>query len=232
MTGLRSGSRRISIRTAAALCVAAAVCGVRADLVVVQKVEGGAQSGEMTMRIQGDKARADLSPAISTLIDAATGDAITLMHERKTFLRVTAAAAKELGARLKKNERENGGSGPRPQLVATGKKEKVDGRDTEQFVWEFGEMKLTYWIAKDFPNAPSILAIMKKMQTGAAALASDYLPDPATFPGLPVKTEMAVGGKKSFTTTVVSVTEEPVDAAIFAVPPGYKEVPSPVIPPR
>lgn len=229
--GMRLPPCILKSAAAAALCTLAAARCVQADIVIVQKVEGGSQSGEMTMKIHGDRARADLSPAVSTIIDAASGDVTTLMHERKTFMRISAAAAKALGERMKSASRENGDTAPtRPKLQPTGRREKIAGHDTEQFVWEFGDMKLTYWIAKDVPNAAAILAIMKKMQTGAASLASGFMPDPADLPGLPVKTEMAVGGKKSFTTTLVSVKEEAVDPAVLEVPADYRELPAPLIP--
>jgi hypothetical protein len=91
-------------------------------------------------------------------------------------------------------------------------------------------VRFTYWIAKDFPNTESILAVMKSMQTGAALFASGFTPDPAEFRGLPLKTEMAVAGKKSFTATVVSVKEEPVDGAVFEVPGEYREMPPAALP--
>src|SRR2546428_7528634 len=125
MTGFRLRPRRSAITAATAILFVAAACCVRADLVIVQRGEGGSQTGEMTMKIKDDKARADLSPQISTIIDAATGDVTTLMHERKTFIRITAAAAKELGARMKKAEHETDNNTPaRPQLQPTGKKER------------------------------------------------------------------------------------------------------------
>src|SRR5438093_1307863 len=117
MTGRGIGLNRFAKNAAVAIFLAAAASCVRADLVIVQKVEGGAQSGEMTMKIKGDKARTDFSPAASAIIDAATGDVITLRHDRKSFIRITAAAAKELAQRMKKTEAENGGDTPaRPQL--------------------------------------------------------------------------------------------------------------------
>jgi hypothetical protein len=222
MTGFRFDPHFIA---AAAIFFAAAANCVHADLVVVQKVEGGAQAGDMTMKIKDDRARADISPAVSTIIDITTGDVAILMHAQKTFTRINAAAARELLAKVKKNEHENNGNQPtRPKLQQTGKKEKLLGYDAEEFIWEFGEVKLTYWIAKDFPNATAILTVMKKMQTGAALLASGFMPDPMELPGLPLKTELTVSGKKSFTTTLVSVKEEPVDETEFDMPDDYKEV--------
>jgi hypothetical protein len=198
------------------------------DLVIVQKVDGESQTGEMTVRIKDDKARTDVSPEVSTITDAATGEVITLMHARKEIMRISANAAKELLDRSKKMQQEPGGA-DRPKLQPTGKTEKVGGRMTERFTWEFGSMKLTYWIAKDYPDYASILAQIKKVQAGVTALAAGMTPDPAEFPGMPVKTEMIVNAKHKVTTTLVSVKEEPVDPKLFEIPPGYKELPPPVL---
>ena len=65
------------------------------------------------------------------------------------------------------------------------------------------------------------------MQTGALALGSQGLmPDPTTFPGMTMKTEMELSGKK-VTTTTLSVKETPVSASLFEIPAGYKETPMP-----
>ena len=38
---------------------------LKADLVIVQKVEGAGQAGEQTIKIKGDKARTDLTQPVS-----------------------------------------------------------------------------------------------------------------------------------------------------------------------
>jgi hypothetical protein len=85
-------------------------------------------------------------------------------------------------------------------------------------------MNLTYWITKDFPNYAQINAAMEKTRNeGLTSVGKGMLPDAADLPGYPVKTEMTVGGQK-YTTTIVSVTEEKVDPAVFEVPKDYKEM--------
>src|SRR5580698_11472438 len=72
------------------------------DLVIVQKVEGAGQSGEQTIKIQGDKARTDLVQPVSVITDGATGDSVTLMHAQKSFLKVPAAQAKAMIEQVQK----------------------------------------------------------------------------------------------------------------------------------
>src|SRR3954453_15596719 len=79
------------------LCLAS---GVRADLVLGQRVEGGGMEGEMTVRIQGKKVRADIAPGISTIVDGNTGETIVLQHKTKIFNRITAEQTKALAEQL------------------------------------------------------------------------------------------------------------------------------------
>ena len=84
----------------AALLLSAAP--LRADLVIVQHVDGSGQSGDQTIRIKGDKARADLAQQVSMITNGATGEVVTLMHAQRTFLKITAAQTKAMMEQMKK----------------------------------------------------------------------------------------------------------------------------------
>ncbi len=212
---------------AAALLVSTAL--LRADLVVTQKVEGAGQNGDVTMKIKGDKIRADLPRGVSSITDASTGEVITLMHSQKTYLRIPAERAKEMMERMQKLAGGNGGGEP-PKLQPTGKKEKVGEWDTEVFTTKIGGMQLTYWIAKDYPDYERLLESMTKIQQGGmGTLGKNLGPDPKEFQGMPVKTEMSLNGKK-ITSTISSIEEKPVDDKIFELPKDYREIELPRLP--
>ena len=65
---------RLSVLLAACL-----ILNARADLTIVQKVEGAGPVADMTVKIKGEKARIDATPQISTIIDGKTGEMINLM---------------------------------------------------------------------------------------------------------------------------------------------------------
>lgn len=202
----------------------------RADLVIVQKVVGGGLSGEQTIRIKGDRARTDLASQISVLSDAATGESITLMHAPKTFMRITPARTQAL---LEKMQQRRPAGDP-PKLTTTGRKEKIGSYDCEIFTTNLGEVSVTYWIAAAYPNYPAILAQLGKLQAGSiSAMGRGLLPELKDFPGLPLKTEMAMGTEK-VSTVLLSVQEEKVDPASFDIPKNYTEVsaPAPAVPPQ
>jgi hypothetical protein len=198
---------------------------LHADLVLVQKVEGSGQSGEQTIRIKGEKARTDLAQQVSMLTDAATGENIALNHTQKTYVKVSPAQIKAMMEQMQKMRPP--GSAP-PKLTPTGKKEKVGAFECEIFTTSFGDVNVTYWLAKDFPNFPAIMAQMEKLQSGSiSAMAKGLMPDLKDFPGMQLKTEMDMGGKK-VTTTIISAKDDNVDPMIFVIPKDYHEVAAPV----
>jgi len=196
---------------------------VRADLVIVQKVEGGGQSGEQTIKIKGDRARTDLNPTVSMITNGATGEMITLMHTGRTYLKVPAEQTKAMLEQLQKFR-----TGTEPaKLQPTGKKEKIGDYDCEIFTAGLGTLTATYWIAKDFPNYPGMLTQLDKFQSGSiSAMGKGLLPDIKDFPGMAMKTEIVLNGKK-VATTLVSAKEDNVDPKAFDIPAGYKEITSP-----
>ena len=196
---------------------------VRADLVIVQHVDGSGQSGDQTIRIKGDKARTDLAQQVSMITNGASGDIVTLMHAQKTFLKVTAAQTKTMLEQLQKLAPGVAG----PKLTPTGKKEKIGNYDCDIFTANLGAVSVTYWIAKDFPNYPAVLEQMGRLQGGSiSAMGKGLLPELKDFPGMQIKTEMDMGGKK-VSTVLVSAKEENVDPASFDIPKDYKEVSAP-----
>lgn len=204
--------------------LAAALVG-RADLVIVQKVEGGGQAGDQTIRIKGDKSRSDLAQPISVITDGATGGMTTLMHTTRTFMKVPAEQTKAMLEQIKKMRPTTDA----PKLQPTGKKEKVGEYECEIFTTNLGTINITYWVAKDFPNYPAVLEQLDKFQSGAiSAMGQGTMPALKDFPGMMIKTEIDLGGKKT-TTTLVSAREENVDPAVFNVPASYKEVTSPAL---
>jgi hypothetical protein len=212
-----------SIRAAFLAVVLFGVGAARADLVLVQQVEGGGQSGEQTIRIKADKSRADLATTLSLITDGATGDAYTLKHVDRTFMKIPAAQSQAMLEELRKKR----GDAPAPELKSTGKKEKVGEYECEIFKCDLGGLAVTYWIAKDYPNFAAIQKQLSVVHSGSLALASQGLmPDPATIPGMTMKTMIELGDKK-VTTTTKSVSEAPVAASLFEIPKGYKEVATP-----
>lgn len=211
-----------------ALAVLLVDASARGDFVIVQKVEGNMQSGTMTIRMKDGKARADITPQLSTITDSASGDTITLLHTQKTFMRIPAERTRALMEQMQKIQGATPPPTQPPQLKPANKKEKIENYECELYTWSAPGVEASYWIAKDYPNAAGILAAMEKnLNSGLTGLARGMTPRPTEFPGMVMKTEMTINGQRVLT-SLVSVAEENVDPALFEIPKTYKEAPTPV----
>ena len=65
----------------------------RGDLTIVSNVEGSGSVRHITMKLKGDKARVEVSPEITTIIDNKSGEMLNLMNTKKKFLRISADKA-------------------------------------------------------------------------------------------------------------------------------------------
>ena len=211
----------------AVLLALACAAGARADIVVVQRVDGGGQSGEQTVRVKDGKARCDVGGAVSVLVDRSTGETTTLSHAERGFLTLTPETNRAMIEKMKKVR----GSADASPLVATGKKEKVGDYQCDVFTADVGAVKLTYWLAKDYPNFQTYLTQLDILESApTAAPAGGLAPRTKDLPGMPLKMQMEMSGQK-VTITLLSAKEENVDPAIFKIPAGYKELPAPPAPP-
>jgi len=197
----------------------------RADLTLVQKVEGAGEDGEMTIKIKGDKARIDASPKLTTIIDGKTGEITNLMNDQKKILHISAermkAAAEMIGKFNGKKE-----TVEKAKLTPTGKKETIGGYETEQYVYETPAFKATYWIASTYPDGAAILKQLQSLNSEVWNPKRVGVPDYRDFPGLPLKTVVSVSGSE-VTTTLTSVKQDPVNDAEFAIPTDFQEVKMP-----
>lgn len=224
-----SAARRLPPRAGAkiaALVVAAlfGAAGAHADLVVVQKVEGGGQSGEQTIRVKGDKARCDIAGAVSVIVDGERGESTTLVHAQRGFLTLTPERSKVMLEKMKARAPQES-----VKLQPTAKKEKVGDYQCEIYTAEVGNVKLTYWLAPEYPNYQAILAQLDVMENSPLAPARNGLaPRTKDLPGMPMKIVSEMSGQKQ-TITLISAKEENVDPAIFVIPKGYKEMPAPPV---
>ncbi len=200
-----------------ALCATA-----RADLTVVQKMEGAEGLHKITFKIKGDKARVEVNPQITTIVDAKTGELTTLMNDQKTVMRISGERAKAMAEMAKtfvKQETPDQ-SLPKP----TGRKETIAGYETEEYVTESANYKASYWVAKTYPNFQSILQQMSLLQRGAFAEITKGMPDYHALPGLPLRTKIKTPGQEEITSTIESVSLAPLPASDFNVPAGYSEM--------
>ena len=233
-----------------------AILQTRADLTIVysttvqppghdQKAEGTPSevvaATNMTIKIKGDKARIDASPHITIIFDGGTGELINLLNEQKTIVRISQDKMRAIADVLNKFSTKHPGSEMR--LTPTGKRETINGYDTEQYTYDGRDFKATYWIAPNYPNGAAVLAQLQSIKSEFWDATNTKMPDFRDFPGLPIRMRMIVGkGNQAdahgisapdhptdITSTVTGVSLDSIADKQFTVPADFKETKLPDI---
>jgi len=217
------------------------ILSARADLTIVQKIEGVGGGSEMTMKIKGDKTRIEVSQQMTTIFDAKTGELINLINDQKTVMRIPAGKMKDIVEMIGKQNQKNE-TAQNPRLVATGKKEMINGYQTEQYVYDAPGFQATYWIAPTYPDGAAILKQLQSIKPEVWNATNMKAPDYRDFPGLPIRTRITMAkphqgtapqhttaGGTEITTTLISVKQDALDDAEFTVPPDFQEISLPDI---
>jgi Domain of unknown function (DUF4412) len=192
----------------------------RADLTIIQKVEGAGQDRDATVKIKGDKERIDSAGNPSQIIDGKSGDMINLQNDSKTYMKISAEQIKAAAEMINKFGSDQKS---KPKLTPTGKKEKINGYDTAEYLYEAPQFKVSFWVASNYPGATEILKEMQGPMSGAWKQSSMGMPEYTDFPGLPIRTVISMQGN-NMTTTITSIKKDPVNAAEFEIPKGFQEM--------
>jgi hypothetical protein len=196
-----------------------------ADLTIVQRVEGVGQDGEITVKIKGDKERIDAPSQPTRIIDGKTGEMIDLMNDKKSFVRISAEQMKAAAETI--NKFDDGKQPSTRKLTPTGKKETINGYETEEFVFETSQFKASFWVATKYPDATGILKQMQAPISGAWKPSNMGMPDYSDFAGLPLKTVISVGANQ-VATTIMSIKKDSVSATDFDIPKDFQELKKPL----
>jgi len=239
------------------LLTALAILSARADLTIVysttvqppshdQKAEGTpndvAAANNMTIKVKGDKARIDASPQITIIFDGGTGELINLLNDQKTIVRISPDKMRAIADILNKLSTKRPGS-ETPRLTPTGKREIINGYETEQYTYDGPDFKAMYWIAPNYPNGAAVLAQLQSIKSEFWDAANTKMPDFRDFPGLPIRMRMIVGkGNQAdahgasapdhpaeITSTVTGVSLDSIGDGQFIVPADFKETKLPDI---
>jgi len=204
----------------------AAIASARADLTVVQTVDApGASANQITIYTKGDKMRMDTAPQVSTIVDGKTGEIVTLMKDQKCAVRISAEKMKAAADMIKKFTDKDGSTElakPKP----TGRKETIRGYEAEEYVVDRGALKASYWLAPKYPDGA---AILRQLQAVKSEMWNSVNPNETNlhdFPALPIRTVVDMRGTK-MTTELVSVKQDLLPDATFAIPADYREVKGP-----
>src|SRR5438132_6728986 len=196
----------------------------------------------MTIKVKGDKARIDASPQITIIFDGGTGKLINLLNDQKTIVRISTDKMRAIADMLNKFSTKRPGS-ETPRLTPTGKREMINGYDTEQYTYDGPDFKATYWIAPNYPNGAAVLAQLQSIKSEFWDAANTKMPDFRDFPGLPIRMRMIVatenlagghgadasGHPTEIISTISGVSLDSIADNQFTVPADFKETKLPDI---
>ena len=209
------------------LMLVCAAAGTRADLVMQQQIVTPDYNAVVTMKVKGVKVRLDLDAgqpqAVSTITDLNTGDTINLMHAQKMYVKTPGALLRQ--ARPAVNGAAATAKPPLPR--ATGKTQKTGGYDAEIYTWSNPRgIAGTAWVATNFPDYARIRTDLAMLDRSTAEMNNNSDPVLSALPGMVVRSQVA-GSGHTITVILLSAMEAPVDATVFQLPAGYKELPRP-----
>lgn len=208
------------MQTAKLLVAVAAVAlatHVRADLTIVQDVQGGPSSGQMTVNVKGDKARIDASPQMAMIIDGKSGDMINMMNNEKKFVRVPGDKMRAAAGKP------HDSPAPAVKLTPTENHEKINGYDTTEYTFETPQYKASYWIANNYPDGAAIMADLKRLSSQVSGPANATMPNYRDFPGIPLRTRLTIG-KTQVVSTVKSINRDALPDSLFVPQKDFTEM--------
>ena len=212
---------------AVAFCLLGAAT-LRADLTIVQKVEGLGEATQSVTKYKDGKTRMDVTPGATIIMDAKSGETINLLPARKRYFKVTADAVKAAV------ENVEGGHDSKPQLAPTGRKEVIAGYPAEEYSATVAGSKIALWLTRaipDYEQASRELGAAFK-QGPLAAMSQNFGLDLANLPGFPVRQVKELERGQTVVATLVSVSTRPIPDADFEVPADYQAITAPELTPR
>jgi hypothetical protein len=211
-------------RTIAVIASLALALVARGDYVINEELQNAGQLQQVTLKIKEAKVRVDVSGQTTAIIDSNTGETTLLLHPQKAFLKISPEQLQEQARALKEvlgNEVENPGN---IELKPTGKREIINGFDTEEYTTNLNGVQTSIFVAKQFPNYQKLVEALYQAQSGPPLqLLRNMSIPPEKYPGLPIRTTEIIMGQK-IVATLVSAQETPLSDAEFTIPPDYKEL--------
>jgi hypothetical protein len=211
----------------AAATIACFALTAKADYIIKERFEHSGQVQQITLKIKESKIRLDDGDSASAVVDSETGMTTLLIHPDKAFLKISPDQVKEQTKALKEMLGQKLDNPADVQLKSTGKQEKINGFDTEEYTTTFNGIQMNISIAKQYPNYQKIVAALYQAQNGPAmdAFRSMSIP-PDKYPGLPVRTTQTIMGQK-IVMTIDSAQEMDLPETDFSIPGDYKELSPP-----
>src|SRR5690348_9646974 len=150
--------------TAAAFLLAFCAQNALADLGIKETFQNFGHNQDGTIKRKDNHGRIDTNTGTTTILDTESGITTILLHQTKMFLNVKADELGAEGNAIKKLLSQQSGSEENIDFQPTGKKEQINGYDTDEFVGKIAGLPVRVQIAKDFPNYQALLSALYTAQ--------------------------------------------------------------------
>jgi hypothetical protein len=209
-------------------CLGAIPCSLPASLPAQSSFEGtvtyqfaaGSQQAprSLTYIIKGPMMRVDMGPQATMLLNESTGAVITLIPQQKIYMEMNAA-----------DFMQKGDSAPSPAdftVVKTGKTETIAGTPCEDYQVSNAKRPghvTEMCVAHGMGN---MMAANNSLFGGSGNLPSGYAAVVKKFGGefFPLRIATTTQGKPQMQMVATDIERKPVDALLFAMPPGYTKM--------
>jgi outer membrane lipoprotein-sorting protein len=206
------------------IVIAGLVCAIaaKADYVIKQTIENAGKTREVEMKIKDTMLRINTTNQNSAILDSKTGEETILLHQQKSFMKISGEQLKSRVEAMKRVLNLNDENRANIELKPTGKKETIQGYEAEEYTTTIGGVPTTIFVAKTYPNYQKVLQALNTAHKASALQSSLSIPLDK-YPGMPLRTEIELKGQK-LTTTLNSAEEVSLPDNEFAVPADYKEI--------
>ena len=205
-------------------CLAFAAFTARGDYVIRQQVETMGHVQQVVLKIKDTKARIDTDQT-STIIDSNSGETTMLIRGQKVFLKIAPEQLKAQSEAVKSLMGTKGDATASPvALKPTGRKQSINGYETEEYVTSINGADMSIFISKDFPDFRKVVEALNIVQKGPGMdIFRSMAISPSEYPGMPIRTEAKFLGQR-VVVTLESVEQTDLSDADFSIPPDYKEL--------
>src|SRR6476620_10394749 len=180
-------------RTVIVIASLALALTARGDYLIKEELENSGQVQKITLKIKGAMVREDVGGQNSAIIDSNTGQTTLLLDAQKAFVKISPEQLKEQAKALKELLGTKADNPESIELKPTGKRQRINGFETEEYTTNFNGTQMSIFVAKQFPNFQKVVEALYRVQSGPAmeVLRSMSIP-PDKYPGLPIRTTESV----------------------------------------
>lgn len=173
---------------------------------------------EILTKVKDHKLRMDMEGPMtgkaSTIVDAKSGDVVTLLHDQKMFMKIPGGFARQLQQQQQLEDEKL------PEFRPTGRSETIGGYKCKEYTAVEDGEEISVWISEEAPLSDSAMELLQGLE-------GDHDPFKGYFQmieeqkGFPMRVVVS-SPQANFRMEVTGIRETEIDSAAFVPPADYK----------